>query len=52
MQCQSRVRNVLGDKHDELYPKILQLVMADGAYCEGKKVERITLFEVFVLKFV
>ena len=35
MECQSRVRAVLGEKHDALYPKVLQLVMADGAYCEG-----------------
>ena len=36
MECQSRVRAVLGKKHDALYPKVLQLVMADGAYCEGR----------------
>ena len=34
-ECQDRIRAVLGEKHDTLYPKILQLVMADGAYCEG-----------------
>lgn len=32
--CERRIRAILGDKHDKLYPRILQLVMADGAYCE------------------
>nr|XP_039265484.1 serine/threonine-protein kinase Nek1-like [Styela clava] len=32
--CERRIRAILGDKHDRLYPRILQLVMADGAYCE------------------
>uniref|UniRef100_H2ZNG7 non-specific serine/threonine protein kinase n=1 Tax=Ciona savignyi TaxID=51511 RepID=H2ZNG7_CIOSA len=33
-ECEARVRDVLGAKHDAIYPRILQLVMADGAYCE------------------
>lgn len=35
-ECEERIRAVLGEKHDVLYQKILQLVMADGAYCEGR----------------
>uniref|UniRef100_A0A8B9L9W0 non-specific serine/threonine protein kinase n=1 Tax=Astyanax mexicanus TaxID=7994 RepID=A0A8B9L9W0_ASTMX len=31
----SMVQNILGTKHQHLYPKILHLVMADGAYQEG-----------------
>lgn len=29
------VQNILGPEHQHLYPKILHLVMADGAYEEG-----------------
>ena len=32
--CEDRVRKILGNKNDQLYDKILKLVMADGAYCE------------------
>ncbi|MBN3308498.1 NEK1 kinase, partial [Amia calva] len=30
------VQNILGSEHQHLYPKILHLVMADGAYQEGE----------------
>uniref|UniRef100_A0A5F8GAC0 non-specific serine/threonine protein kinase n=1 Tax=Monodelphis domestica TaxID=13616 RepID=A0A5F8GAC0_MONDO len=33
--CSTIVQNVLGSEHKHLYPKILHLVMADGAYQEG-----------------
>ncbi|XP_076813426.1 serine/threonine-protein kinase Nek1-like isoform X2 [Clavelina lepadiformis] len=33
-ECERRVRAVLGEKHDLLYQRIRQLVLADGAYCE------------------
>uniref|UniRef100_A0A8C1GR24 non-specific serine/threonine protein kinase n=1 Tax=Cyprinus carpio TaxID=7962 RepID=A0A8C1GR24_CYPCA len=32
----SMVQSILGTEHQHLYPKILHLVMADGAYQEGK----------------
>ncbi|XP_016278614.2 serine/threonine-protein kinase Nek1 isoform X4 [Monodelphis domestica] len=32
--CSTIVQNVLGSEHKHLYPKILHLVMADGAYQE------------------
>ncbi|XP_078533177.1 serine/threonine-protein kinase Nek1 isoform X2 [Lissotriton helveticus] len=32
--CSSIVENILGSEHQHLYPKILHLVMADGAYQE------------------
>ena len=31
----SLVSSILGDQHEHLYPSILQLVMADGAFMEG-----------------
>lgn len=31
----SMVKSILGTEHQHLYPKILHLVMADGAYQEG-----------------
>ncbi|NWQ95849.1 NEK1 kinase, partial [Burhinus bistriatus] len=33
--CSTIVQTVLGNEHKHLYPKILHLVMADGAYQEG-----------------
>ena len=33
--CRDRIKLVLEDKHEKFYQRILQLVMADGAYCEG-----------------
>nr|XP_018673030.1 serine/threonine-protein kinase Nek1-like isoform X2 [Ciona intestinalis]XP_026696330.1 serine/threonine-protein kinase Nek1-like isoform X1 [Ciona intestinalis] len=33
-ECEDRVRSLLGARHDDVYQRILQLVMADGAYCE------------------
>uniref|UniRef100_A0A4X2KN92 non-specific serine/threonine protein kinase n=1 Tax=Vombatus ursinus TaxID=29139 RepID=A0A4X2KN92_VOMUR len=32
--CSTIVQNILGNEHKHLYPKILHLVMADGAYQE------------------
>lgn len=32
----SLVLNILGTEHQHLYPNILHLVMADGAYQEGQ----------------
>ncbi|XP_074085089.1 serine/threonine-protein kinase Nek1 isoform X11 [Macrotis lagotis] len=32
--CSTIVKNILGNEHKHLYPKILHLVMADGAYQE------------------
>ncbi|KAF4025254.1 hypothetical protein G4228_017269 [Cervus hanglu yarkandensis] len=34
--CSTIVQNILGNEHQHLYAKILHLVMADGAYQEGK----------------
>ncbi|XP_063494468.1 serine/threonine-protein kinase Nek1 isoform X25 [Symphalangus syndactylus] len=34
--CSKIVQNILGNEHQHLYAKILHLVMADGAYQEGK----------------
>ncbi|XP_039075138.1 serine/threonine-protein kinase Nek1 [Hyaena hyaena] len=34
--CSTIVQNILGSEHEHLYAKILHLVMADGAYQEGK----------------
>ncbi|KAM9192325.1 serine/threonine-protein kinase Nek1 isoform 2-T2 [Dugong dugon] len=34
--CSTIVQNILGSEHQHLYAKILHLVMADGAYQEGK----------------
>ncbi|EHB06832.1 Serine/threonine-protein kinase Nek1 [Heterocephalus glaber] len=34
--CSTVVQNILGNEHQHLYAKILHLVMADGAYQEGK----------------
>ena len=31
-----QVTKILGDAHAHLYPAILQLVMADGVWTEGK----------------
>lgn len=33
----SMVQSILGTEHQHLYPKILHLVMADGAYQEGRQ---------------
>ena len=33
------ISDLLGD-HEHLYPKILYLVMADSAYCEGKEYKK------------
>lgn len=30
------ISDLLGAEYEHLYPKILYLVMADSAYCEGK----------------
>ena len=35
VNCQAQIKSVIGDKYDVVYPRLLQLVMADGAYCEG-----------------
>ena len=35
--CMSKVKDVLGEKHEKYYQRILRLVMADGAYCEGSR---------------
>ncbi|ELV14104.1 Serine/threonine-protein kinase Nek1, partial [Tupaia chinensis] len=34
--CSTIVQSILGNEHQHLYAKILHLVMADGAYQEGK----------------
>lgn len=34
--CSTVVEDLLGSEHQHLYAKILHLVMADGAYQEGK----------------
>ncbi|XP_045654630.1 serine/threonine-protein kinase Nek1 isoform X4 [Ursus americanus] len=34
--CSTIVQDILGNEHEHLYAKILHLVMADGAYQEGK----------------
>jgi NIMA (never in mitosis gene a)-related kinase len=38
--CSTIVQNILGSEHQHLYAKILHLVMADGAYQEGKNMHR------------
>ncbi|EPY83609.1 hypothetical protein CB1_000548030 [Camelus ferus] len=47
--CSTVVQNLLGNEHEHLYAKILHLVMADGAYQEGKVSSQL-VFEVSVRK--
>uniref|UniRef100_A0A8D2CKX7 non-specific serine/threonine protein kinase n=1 Tax=Sciurus vulgaris TaxID=55149 RepID=A0A8D2CKX7_SCIVU len=42
--CSTIVQNILGNEHQHLYAKILHLVMADGAYQEGKIFSHVFVF--------
>ena len=37
------ISDLLGSEYEHLYPKILYLVMADSAYCEGKPTTNIKI---------
>ena len=44
------ISDLLGSEYEHLYPKILYLVMADSAYCEGKlNLKSFTIDSIFLV---
>uniref|UniRef100_A0A8C2CC10 non-specific serine/threonine protein kinase n=1 Tax=Cyprinus carpio TaxID=7962 RepID=A0A8C2CC10_CYPCA len=44
----SMVQSILGTEHQHLYPKILHLVMADGAYQEDNNKETVNIIIIYI----